>query len=513
MPYRAQPRPDRSRTPWPRPRRTLQPQSVRLLGEPVLDVRREETGRTWLNSGRPRTGRASADGANTGRRRRAASPVVLTIGGDVVRERDRFEQEQRLEQSGHRPLGQEQRPPPIEWPKAWSRSTPTCRATATTSSAIRSQPRSTPASGSTDPAESPCPQVEGHDSERVGQFVGQQLVHRTTQPGGVGISNVAAVATSSKPASSPVGAGDVQEVSSISIRRADDVLQREMPDRALLRSGNEELAADAPRRVRPAPRWMDLDVGDRRQAQMVDERAEPRQAVARLSEACSTSVTGSARWHLTDAARNSEGRRGSHLRIRSERRGWDARWLVVPSVPEEQRAKRHQLRATRVRRLRILGPGIAVSPHRAGAANSILLDLDLGDNDPCCCPDRHVRARSEISAPGISTPSPTLRAVRRRVRTAATHVDRRSLRAGGTGAVATVPLRRPEIPHSLLTARGRVAPPAAVRHEARGVVGDGERVVRARRSRRRLTRRRPVRCRCTGAGAGQQHRSDRSTCS
>jgi hypothetical protein len=45
------------------------------------------------------------------------------------------------------------------------------------------------------------------------------------------------------------------------------------------------------------------------------------------------------------------------------------------------------------------------------------------------------------------------------------------------------------------------------------VVGDGERVVRARRSRRRLTRRRPVRCRCTGAGAGQQHRSDRSTCS
>jgi phenylacetic acid degradation operon negative regulatory protein len=63
---------------------------------------------------------------------------------------------------------------------------------------------------------------------------------------------------------------------------------------------------------------------------------------------------------------------------------WDGQWLVVlASVPEEQRAKRHQLRS----QLEFIGlgfvaPGIAVSPHvdREQAVNAVLGDIGLADS-------------------------------------------------------------------------------------------------------------------------------------
>jgi len=88
------------------------------------------------------------------------------------------------------------------------------------------------------------------------------------------------------------------------------------------------------------------------------------------------------RWHLTD-----EGRRlltDGAERIYGFGAGndtWDGRWLVVLcSVPEEQRAKRHRLRAM----LEFAGfgfvqPGVAISPHleREAIATHALKDLDL----------------------------------------------------------------------------------------------------------------------------------------
>ena len=89
-----------------------------------------------------------------------------------------------------------------------------------------------------------------------------------------------------------------------------------------------------------------------------------------------------ARWHLTD-----EGRR---LLIDGTQRiygfggredTWDGRWLVVLcSVPEEQRAKRHQLRSRLgFAGFGFLGAGVAVSTHldREATANAVLKDLGL----------------------------------------------------------------------------------------------------------------------------------------
>jgi phenylacetic acid degradation operon negative regulatory protein len=110
-----------------------------------------------------------------------------------------------------------------------------------------------------------------------------------------------------------------------------------------------------------------------------------RQAVARLAEqgiVRSEREGRLARWHLTDA--------GAHLLTSGTERiygfgaghdDWDGRWLVVLcSVPEEQRTKRHQLRSQLAfTGFGFLAPGIAISPHldREPAATAVLADLGL----------------------------------------------------------------------------------------------------------------------------------------
>jgi phenylacetic acid degradation operon negative regulatory protein len=116
----------------------------------------------------------------------------------------------------------------------------------------------------------------------------------------------------------------------------------------------------------------------------VEER-NARQALARLADqdvVRSQREGRRARWQLTEHGREL-------LSAGSERiydfgggdDAWDGRWLVVLcSVPEEQRAKRHQLRS----RLSFAGfgflaPGVAVSPHldREPVANAVLKELGL----------------------------------------------------------------------------------------------------------------------------------------
>lgn len=112
-----------------------------------------------------------------------------------------------------------------------------------------------------------------------------------------------------------------------------------------------------------------------------------RQAVARLSDQClvrSERHGRVTRWHLTP--------RGESLLQRGAERiygfgrdgaAWDSRWLVVlTSVPEDQRAKRHQLRSQLAfAGFGFLAPGVAVSPHveREEEANAVLRGLALDD--------------------------------------------------------------------------------------------------------------------------------------
>jgi phenylacetic acid degradation operon negative regulatory protein len=115
------------------------------------------------------------------------------------------------------------------------------------------------------------------------------------------------------------------------------------------------------------------------------EERNARQALTRLADdgVLSSARHGRrARWHLTD--------RGERLLVDGTRRiyglgadddAWDGRWLVVLcSVPEGQRAKRHRLR-TRLEfaGFGFLAPGVAVSPHvdREEDANGVLRELDL----------------------------------------------------------------------------------------------------------------------------------------
>jgi phenylacetic acid degradation operon negative regulatory protein len=116
----------------------------------------------------------------------------------------------------------------------------------------------------------------------------------------------------------------------------------------------------------------------------VEER-NARQALARLAEQGTLRSERQgrlARWHLTPAGRRlllDGTERIYELGTGGDR--WDGRWLVVLcSVPEDQRAKRHQLRTQLAfAGFGFLAPGVAVSPHldREGAANAVLADLDL----------------------------------------------------------------------------------------------------------------------------------------
>lgn len=115
------------------------------------------------------------------------------------------------------------------------------------------------------------------------------------------------------------------------------------------------------------------------------EERNARQAVSRLAGQGLVEpqrVGRRARWHLTPPGREL-------LTTGTERiygfgaadDARDDRWLVVLcSVPEEQRAKRHQLRSQLAfAGFGFLGPGIAVSPHldREQVAADVLKELDL----------------------------------------------------------------------------------------------------------------------------------------
>lgn len=110
-----------------------------------------------------------------------------------------------------------------------------------------------------------------------------------------------------------------------------------------------------------------------------------RQALARLAErdiVTSHKEGRRARWRLTEVGRQllTEGTEriygfgGGHD-------DWDGRWLVVLcSVPEDQRAKRHQLRSKLgFAGFGFLGPGVALSPHldRELVADAVLGELGL----------------------------------------------------------------------------------------------------------------------------------------
>src|SRR5215211_6327239 len=99
------------------------------------------------------------------------------------------------------------------------------------------------------------------------------------------------------------------------------------------------------------------------------EEGNARQALARLADqglVTSEREGRRARWYLTAEARQLLTAGTERIyRFTAGADEWDGRWLVVlSSVPEGQRAKRHQLR-TRLAFAGFgsLGPGVALSPH------------------------------------------------------------------------------------------------------------------------------------------------------
>lgn len=129
--------------------------------------------------------------------------------------------------------------------------------------------------------------------------------------------------------------------------------------------------------------WTSTVVGALEQLDVEERNA--RQAAARLADqgiVHSVKHGRRARWQLTDDGRRllTEGTKRIY-EFGANGDTWDGRWLLVLcSVPEEQRAKRHQLRT----RLGFAGfgfvaPGVAISPHvdRENTANSVLKDLGL----------------------------------------------------------------------------------------------------------------------------------------
>lgn len=112
-----------------------------------------------------------------------------------------------------------------------------------------------------------------------------------------------------------------------------------------------------------------------------------RQATARLGEdgvIVSERVGRSARWLLTpDGRRLLEDGAQRIYGLGDRAVEWDGTWLVIlASVPEDERAKRHELRARLAfAGFGFLGPGVAVSPHadREAIAADILRGLGLED--------------------------------------------------------------------------------------------------------------------------------------
>lgn len=116
----------------------------------------------------------------------------------------------------------------------------------------------------------------------------------------------------------------------------------------------------------------------------VEER-NARQALARLADhgiVRSRKEGRRARWQLTDHGRELLTTGAERIYGFATTDGaWDGQWLVVLcSVPEEQRAKRHQLRSQLgFAGFGFLGPGVALSPHtdREAMANAVLKELGL----------------------------------------------------------------------------------------------------------------------------------------
>lgn len=110
-----------------------------------------------------------------------------------------------------------------------------------------------------------------------------------------------------------------------------------------------------------------------------------RQAVARLGDdglLRGRRVGRVTQWHLTARAERllADGTERIYG-FRTGEAAWGRRWLVVlTSIPEEERAKRHQLR-TRLgfAGFGFLGAGVAISPHvdREEVANDVLRELEL----------------------------------------------------------------------------------------------------------------------------------------
>ena len=113
-----------------------------------------------------------------------------------------------------------------------------------------------------------------------------------------------------------------------------------------------------------------------------------RQAVARLADddvLISERQGRRTRWHLTARGREllTDGTERIYA-FGTDGAAWDGRWLVVlASVPEGQRAKRHQLRSRlEFAGLGFIGAGVAVTPHtdREDVVNRVLTDLGLDDS-------------------------------------------------------------------------------------------------------------------------------------
>ena len=115
------------------------------------------------------------------------------------------------------------------------------------------------------------------------------------------------------------------------------------------------------------------------------EERNARQAAARLADQGIVRSSRDGRralWRLTDHGRELLTVGTDRIyRFGASDDTWDERWLVVLcSVPEDQRAKRHQLRTQLAfAGFGFLGAGVAVSPHldRERVANTVLKDLGL----------------------------------------------------------------------------------------------------------------------------------------